>query len=60
MTSNTEAVAAKIVKAVITDLSDRSGFDHWWDDIDSGIRAEIRRELKRKVLDVLVGRAGMP
>lgn len=58
--SSAEEVAARIVKAVLTDLCDRSGFDHWWDGIDSSIRAEIRRELKRKVVDVLVSKAGMP
>ena len=37
--------AKKIVKAILTDLEDRSGFDHWWGDIDGPIRTEIRKEL---------------
>lgn len=33
------------VEAVLRDLCDRSGFDHWWGEIDDDIQQEIRVEL---------------
>jgi outer membrane protein assembly factor BamD (BamD/ComL family) len=41
----TQKRAKKIVKAILTDLEDRSGFDGWWDDIEGPTRTEIRRKL---------------
>lgn len=37
------------VKAVLDDLNDRSGFDHWWGDIDSDTRREIRSDLAKAI-----------
>jgi hypothetical protein len=54
--SSTDDVAARIVEVVITDLSDRSGFDWWWDDTDAGIQDEIRQTLESKVRGVLDAR----
>jgi hypothetical protein len=51
--SGTEDVVARIVEAVIADLTGRSGFDHCWDAIDDGIRDEIRQTLERKTRSVL-------
>jgi hypothetical protein len=41
--------AKKAVKAVLDDLNDRSGFDHWWGNIDSGTRREIRDALTKAI-----------
>ena len=37
-----EQVAEELVRAIIADLSDRSGFDHCWDGTDEDVRQEIR------------------
>jgi hypothetical protein len=49
--SSTEGTdrAKKAVKAVLDDLNDRSGFDHWWGDIDSATRREIRGALAKAI-----------
>lgn len=38
-----------IAQRVIDFLSDRKGFDHWWDNIDDDIQEEIIRELDEMV-----------
>lgn len=37
-----QQIAEELVAAIITDLSDRSGFDHCWDNTDEDVRQEIR------------------
>lgn len=54
---SSEDTATRIVVAVLTDLTGRSGFDCAWDDTDTGIRAEIRQTLEVKVRAVLDGGA---
>lgn len=39
-------IANKIVDSIISDLTDRSGFDHIWYDIDEKIRNEIKSAWK--------------
>lgn len=50
---STEAYATEsatdIVKAVLHELKDRGGFDHWWDDIEPETKAEIEQALVRVV-----------
>ncbi len=36
-------------KAVLADLNDRSGFDHWWGNIDSDTKREIRTDLAKAI-----------
>lgn len=47
------ALRDAILAAVFDDLKDRSGFDHWWDNIDHDIKLEILTELGDKVEAVL-------
>jgi hypothetical protein len=37
--------ARAAAEAVLRDLCDRSGFDHWWGEIDHDIQQEIRDDL---------------
>jgi len=37
--------AEMIVEAILENLEDRSGFDHWWDGLDDGTASEIRQKL---------------
>lgn len=37
------------VKAVLDDLNDRSGFDHWWGGIDSDTKRDIRVDLAKAI-----------
>lgn len=41
--------ARAAAKAVLADLNDRSGFDHWWGNIDSGTKREIRDDLAKAI-----------
>lgn len=41
--------AKSAAQAVLADLKDRSGFDHWWADIDSDTRREIRDDLAKEI-----------
>jgi hypothetical protein len=41
--------AQAAAKAVLDDLNDRSGFDHWWGLIDSETRREIRSDLAKAI-----------
>ena len=41
--------AKAAAKAVLRDLDDRSGFDHWWGNIDGDIQQEIRAELAKVI-----------
>lgn len=41
--------AKAAAKAVLDDLNDRSGFDHWWGNIDSDIKREIRGDLAKAI-----------
>lgn len=43
---DSKKLAARIVKKILSDLGGRSGFDHWYDDIDADIKREIRYELE--------------
>lgn len=38
-------LAGSFVKKMISALSDRGGFDGWWDGIDEDIKTEIVEEL---------------
>jgi len=42
----------KIVKALISDLTDRSGFGNVWDSLDDEIQTEIKREWKNIINSV--------
>lgn len=42
--------AKAAAEAVLHELNDRSGFDHWWGNIDGDVQEEIRDELA-KVID---------
>ena len=52
MTTN-EMIAQDIWHAIYKNLSDRSGFDHWWDNIDSDTQEEIRGTLEAKITKIL-------
>jgi hypothetical protein len=41
--------AKAAAEAVLDDLNDRSGFDHWWGDIDGDVQREIRGELAKTI-----------
>lgn len=45
--------ASDIAAAVLRDLSDRKGFDWWWDDLDDEIQADIEEDLTKTVQKVL-------
>jgi len=45
-----QMLAEDIVVTVLRTLSDRKGFQEWWDDIDDDIATEISRELVSKVI----------
>ena len=47
------SIANDIVTTVLNDLENRSGFDHWWDDVDEEIQDEVRQVLAAKVQQVL-------
>lgn len=36
---------------IIAELSDRGGFDGWWDSIDSDIQDEIKNDLRKIVAE---------
>lgn len=44
------AEAVRVVDAVLKDLQDRSGFDHWWDDISDDVQEEVRADLIEAVM----------
>lgn len=50
------AQSGEIVTAVLDELEDRGGFDHWWGSIDKPIRDEITQKLILVVGDVLTAR----
>lgn len=51
-----EELAGAIVRAVLSDLHDRRGFDGgFWDEIDRAIQMDIVEELEATVLEVLNG-----
>ena len=52
------ALANDCVRAVLKNLDDRSGFDHWFDSIDEEIQAEIRESLRNDVQAVLAEAVG--
>ena len=49
--SNPERAAVSAVRKIIDDLNDRSGFDAWWEDIDTGTKQEIRQRLASIIQD---------
>ena len=49
-----ETMADKIADAVLADLTDRSGFDAFWSDIDGSIRQEIRSAIGRNALEAML------
>lgn len=53
------AVAGQIVKAVLDELNGRKGYDNLWDELDSGLRKEIKSALVDEVREVL-DRNGKP
>jgi hypothetical protein len=42
-------LAKKAADAVIAELEDRSGFDHWWGSIPRGVQREIRGTLAKLI-----------
>lgn len=49
-----EDLAQAIVEDVLDNLLARSGFDGWWDVLGVNIRREIRRDLKKTVMEARV------
>lgn len=49
-----EKLAKKAASAVIKELEDRSGLDHWWGDIPRGVQQEIRSTLAKKIKQAAV------
>lgn len=47
------ALADNIVTAIMDELGGRSGFDHWFDDIEPGTREEILGQLAIIVQDLI-------
>ena len=43
------SLSKTIVDAILTDLKDRKGFDHWFGNIDKAIQKEIKRALRKAV-----------
>ncbi len=43
-------LADKIIKVIIDDISDRSGLQNEWDEIDEDIQKEIKDEWQRKIM----------
>lgn len=39
-----------LVNNLLSELNDRSGFDNWWDDLDTNIKLEIKEELANIIL----------
>lgn len=52
------SIEARVVDAVIDALADRSGFDHWWDNLPEEIRDDVVSELEQAVTCVLA--RGLP
>ncbi len=50
--SNRE-VASDAVQAILDDMSDRSGLQNAWDEIDADIQDEIREEWTKLVLQAM-------
>ncbi len=50
-----QQVAEELVLAIVTDLSDRQGFDHCWDGIDADVRDEIRAKWTAIIAPYVVG-----
>lgn len=46
-------LGGSIAKAILSNLQDRKGFDHWWDGIDEDIQAEIEGALARIASEAL-------
>jgi hypothetical protein len=44
-----ETLAERIVFRVMDELNGRSGFDHWWSNIDADIQNEILNDLHQTV-----------
>lgn len=42
-------ICQEIVKAILKEFNGRAGFDHWWDELDSDIKKEIRTALREHV-----------
>lgn len=45
----------KIVDATLKALAQRSGFDHWWDDLDVEVQLDVVADLEDVVGAVLQG-----
>lgn len=48
-----QILSQRILQAVLTDLHDRKGFDYWWDNIETSIQREAKKELQAKIESVL-------
>ncbi len=56
MTSDeTRTKAEEAVDIIILDMSDRSGFDDFWDGIDGDTQVEIRRAWREIIAQVFEG-----
>lgn len=53
MANAVQAVAHTVTNSIIDMLLDRSGFDDWWDSIDTDIQDEIRDSIASHILDGL-------
>ena len=47
-----------VVDVVLKTLADRSGFDHWWDDLNADVQLDIIEKLESKV-GALLEREGL-
>lgn len=46
-------IETRLVDAVIGELEDRKGFDHWWHEMDDEIKDEIVEALEDKVRKII-------
>lgn len=48
-----ECLESRVVAAVLRDLRDRSGFDHWWGVLDEDVQLDVVTELETTVCALL-------
>ncbi len=53
---NTQEIAKKAVKIIVSDLSDRRGLGNEWDQIDKDIQDEIKEQWTRYIEAAFEGR----
>ncbi|MBI2633454.1 MAG: hypothetical protein HYW78_03670 [Parcubacteria group bacterium] len=46
-------ISEKIVNEIMKDLCDRSGLQNEWENIDSDVQGEIKKEWRKIVIEIL-------